>query len=268
MAMRKGRGFLQRYRLHSFVTAAMFAASLSASTLGTPRAEFRGLYQLGPEGHIVIQNLYGNVSITAWDRDDVLVEATKHSTDSRRLNDAQVVVDSTGGLVSIHTQYTGTDAEHPASVEYHIMVPRRANLDNVRLINGGLSIRGVTGPVKASSVNGSIRAEKLEGQTELSTVNGRLDADFQRVDKAQAITLSSVNGPIRLSLPNGAGATVSAHNLSGGIDADFGRVWRAPDGHRLQAAVNGGGAPVQVKNVNGGISIQSTWGRRSLRPAS
>jgi DUF4097 and DUF4098 domain-containing protein YvlB len=250
------------------LAGSLLAGSINASTIGTPRAEFRGLYQLGPEGRIVIQNLYGNVSITAWDRDDVLVEATKHSTDSRRLNDAQVVVDSSSGLVSIRTQYTGTDAEHPASVEYHIMVPRRANLEDVRLINGGLSIRGVTGPVKASSVNGSIHAEKLEGQAELSTVNGRLDADFQRVDRTQSISLSSVNGAIRLSLPAGAGATVTAQNLSGGIDADFGRVWRAPDGHRLQAAVNGGGAPIRVKNVNGGISIQSGWGRRSLRPAS
>jgi len=77
-----------------------------------------------------------------------------------------------------------------------------------------------------------------------------------------------VNGPIRLSLPSGAGATVSAQNLSGGIDADFGRAWRAPGGHRLDAAVNGGGAPIRLHNVNGVISIHSAWGRRVPRPVS
>ena len=147
------------------------------------------------------------------------------------------------------------------------MVPRRASLDQVRLINGGLSISGVRGLVKASSVNGSIKADQLEGEAELSTVNGRLDAGFQRVSRCHAISLKSVNGPITLSLPSGAGATVVAQNLSGGIDADFGRTWRAPSGHRLEALVNGGGAAIRLSNVNGGISIHSVWSRHT-RPAS
>jgi DUF4097 and DUF4098 domain-containing protein YvlB len=217
---------------------------------------------------VVVQNLYGDVEIVAWDRDEVLVEAIKHSADPRRLNDAQIVVDSTSGMVSIHTLYTGSDAEHPASVEYHIMVPRGANLENVKLINGGLSLSGMAGPVRASSVNGSIKAEKMAGQTELSTINGHLDADFRQVSRCHSISLTSVNGPIRLSLPSGAGANVTAQNLSGGIDADFGRAWRAPGGHRLDAAVNGGGAQIRLHNVNGGISIHSTWARRAPRPTS
>jgi hypothetical protein len=256
------------------------AAGANATVIGIPRAEFRAIYSLAPNGRVLIHNLYGDVRITAWDRDEVLVVATKHSADPRRLNDAQVVVDTSSGLVSIRTQYTGADAEQPASVEYHIMVPRGANLENVKLINGGLSLSGMTGPVKASSVNGSIKAEKLAGQVELSTVNGHLDADFQHISKCHPISLSSVNGPIRVGLPNGAGANVSAQNLSGGIDADFGRVWRAPGGHRLDAAVNGGGTQIHVHNVNGGISIHSalhstihstahsTGNRRSWRPLS
>jgi DUF4097 and DUF4098 domain-containing protein YvlB len=216
----------------------------------------------------VVQNLYGDVQITAWDRDEVLVQAVKQSTDPRRLNDAQIIVDSSSGLVSIHTQYSGSDAEHPASVEYHIMVPRGANLENVKLINGGLSLSGMAGPVKASSVNGSIKAERMSGQTELSTINGHLDADFERVSRCHPISLTTVNGPINLSLPSGAGANVIAQNLSGGIDADFGRAWRAPGGHRLDAAVNGGGAQIRLHNVNGGISIHSAWSRKAPHPIS
>lgn len=247
------------------ILLAWFAGGLNATVKETPRAEFRAIYSLSANGRVAVQNLYGDVEITAWDRDEVLVEATKHSSDPRCLDDAQVVVDSSSEMVSIHTQYTGADAEHPASVEYRIHVPRRVNLQQVRLINGGLSINGVAGMVKASSVNGSILARQLEGEADLSTINGRLEAEFDRVSRRHAISLRSVNGPIRLSLPAGAGATVSAQNRSGGIDADFGRPWRAPDGHRLEASVNGGGAPVHLLNVNGGISIHATWQRRPRR---
>ena len=139
------------------------------------------------------------------------------------------------------------------------MVSRTATLENVKLVNGGLSITGLEGSIKASSVNGSIIAERLGGQAELSTVNGHLEAGFNRVSRANSISLSSVNGPIKLSIPSGTGAQLFAHNLSGGIYSDFGHVWRASGGHRLRTTLNRGGAQIRVNNVNGGISIRSTW---------
>jgi len=42
-----------------------------------------------------------------------------------------------------------------------------------------------------------------------------------------------VNGPITVSLPAGAGAHVSAQNMSGGINSDFGRSYRAEKGNKL-----------------------------------
>src|ERR1019366_3155065 len=124
---------------------ALAAGGLQATVIGTPRSEFHARYSLGPNGRVAIQNLYGDVRITAWGRDEVLVQATKHSSDAGRLDDARIVVDTSSGMVSIRTLYAGGDAGHPASVEYHIMVPRGANLEDVKLVNGGLSLSGMTG---------------------------------------------------------------------------------------------------------------------------
>jgi DUF4097 and DUF4098 domain-containing protein YvlB len=239
---------------------------LNASILG-PQTSFRQSYALSPNGRVIIQNLYGDVLITAWDRDEVLVEAVKRSVDPRRLDDAHIVVDSTSEWVSIRTHYAG-DGERPASVEYRITVPRNANLENVKLVNGGLSISGVAGPVKASAINGSIRAERLEGQADLSTVNGRLEADFERLSPENPISLNSINGAIRLLLPSGAGASVIASNASGGIESQFGHVSRVSGGQRLRTNIGRGGAPIRVRNINGGISIRSTWTRRPTHPWS
>lgn len=250
------------------VLALAAGGALHANVIGTPNAEFRQTYALGPNGHVLVQNLYGDVSITAWDRDEVLVEAIKRSTDPRRLDDARIVVEpSTGGL-SIHTQYAGADAEHPASVEYRIVVPRNATLEQVKLVNGGLSISGVAGAIKASSVNGSITADKLSGEADLSTVNGRLTAGFNRVSRAKPISLSSVNGPIQLSIPSGSHASLTARNLSGGIATEFGHAARAEGGHELHAVVNRGGAHIHLQNVNGGISIHGTCSRKGMRPTT
>jgi DUF4097 and DUF4098 domain-containing protein YvlB len=239
----------------------------------TPQAEFRHLYSLGRYGRVTIQNLYGDVTITVWDRDDVLVEAVKRASDRQRLADARVVVEPSAGTLSIRTLYAGTgpvaaaEGARPATVEYRITVPRSASLEQVRLVNGGLVIDGVSGPVKASAVNGGIRAIRLGGEADLSTVNGPLEAGFQRLSRTQPISLTSVNGPIRLSIPCGAGASLSAHNRSGGIDSEFGSVARERDGNSLRAQVNHGGAPIRLDNVNGGIAIHSEWSRRREKSA-
>jgi hypothetical protein len=245
--------------------ALVAGSNLYGNRIGTPNSEFRQSYALQPNGRVVIQNLYGDVQIVAWDRDQVLVQAVKKSSDPRRLDDAQIVVDSSYEKLSVRTQYAGSDAEHPASVDYRIMVPRGANLENVKLINGGLCISGLAGPVKASSVNGSIHADRLEGQADLSTINGQLEAAFEKVSRTNGISLSSVNGAIRLSIPAGANATLDASNLSGGIDSKFGRALRGSSGNRLHAQVRRGGTAIRVRNVNGGISIREGFPRKTGR---
>src|ERR1035441_7174265 len=123
-----GGGAMTAIARGTSVLLALAAGGLHATAIGTSPAVFRASYALAPHGRVAIQNSYGDVRITAWDRDEVLVEATKHSSDAGRLNDAQIEVDTSSGMVSIRTRYTGADAGNPASVEYHIMVPHGANL--------------------------------------------------------------------------------------------------------------------------------------------
>jgi hypothetical protein len=238
------------------VFASLAAANiLNAKVTVAPRAAFRHLYALNREGRVTIQNPYGNVSVTAWDRDAVLVEAIKHSSDPHRLDDARVVVEPSADSLAIRTQYVGADAEHPTSVEYRITVPRRAHLEGVLLTNGQLSLDGLAGPVQASAVNGDIHAWKMGGETELSTVNGRVEAIFERTSPQNAISLSTVNGAIALTIPTHSGANLEAQNRSGGIASDIGRVARSGGVDRL--VVRGAGPRIRLHNVNGGISIRA-----------
>ncbi len=252
----------------TLVVGALIAAFSAAQAVGSTgsQQQFRQSYMLAAGGRVAIDNPYGDVRIIAWDRDEVRIEAVKTASDSRRLDEAQIVVDSTCDSLSIRTEYGGADTEHPASVAYRITVPRTANLDDVHLVNGGLSIRGLHGAVKATSINGDIHAERLEGTADLSTVNGQVEANFHRISPANMISLRSVNGPIVLSIPSGAGAQLLAQNTSGGILSDFGRQRVAESGHRFHAILKGGGAEIHLQNVNGGISIHSTWSRRRERP--
>lgn len=232
-----------------------FGGGAFANALQPSRVEFRQFFPLGQNGKVSIENRYGDVSIVAWDRDEVLVEAVKSGVSTRLREDAQIIVEPSPGALSIHTQYAGEPSRRPAKVEYRITVPRSTNLAEVRLANGGLFISGVSGPVKASSINGGIEAQRLEGRAELSTVNGSLEADFERVNPSSPITLRSINGPIKLGVPQGVHPNLSAHNVSGGIESEFGHAARVNGAHQLE--LRGAGAKIRLDNVNGGITIHS-----------
>ncbi len=221
---------------------------------------FRQSYALSPRGRIQIENRYGNVQISGWDRPEVRIEAVRSAPG------ANILVDASNDRLAVRTQYAGAEPENPASVEYRITMPRTADLEEVRLFNGGLSIRGVAGAVKATTVNGSIKAEGLQGKADLETINGKVEAGFARVSGSQPISLRSVNGRIVLSIPPHAGGQLIAQNRAGGIETDFDSPAPTPNGHHLQAVLGNGGPRILLHNVNGGISIHSSWSRRRVRP--
>src|SRR5437016_2807047 len=145
--------------------------------------ELNQTYSLSSQGSIELQNINGDVHISAWNRDMVQVDAIKRAYAQVDMEKAQIQINSQPDAIKIRTVYAKShawDCEHDdqAKVEYNITVPRTAHLSKVELVNGNLTITNITGNVKASSVNGQVSVSGLEGSAQLSTVNGKLEAVF------------------------------------------------------------------------------------------
>ena len=224
--------------------------------------EFHQTYPLAAGGRVELDNVNGDVHISAWDRNEVKVDAVKYAGTKERLDEARIEVEAGSDTVSIRTRYP--DHNHtfnggwndPAGVEYTLSVPRNARLDEIKLINGALDIHGVAAEVRASCINGRMIAEGLQGRVKLESVNGRMEARFERLADSP-IELSSVNGSIDLTLPSDAKAELEASTVSGGIDDGFGlRVRRHRFvGQDLRGELGGGGTRIRLSNVNGRIEI-------------
>src|SRR6266436_10312437 len=87
--------------------------------------EFHQTYPLSANGRVELQNINGPVHITAWDRNEVKVDAVKRAWNKQRLQDARIVIDARPDSVSIRTEYPEqnntfwSDHHHdqPANVE-------------------------------------------------------------------------------------------------------------------------------------------------------
>jgi DUF4097 and DUF4098 domain-containing protein YvlB len=256
---------------------ALFVLALGAHASdhsGSLTEEFHQTYALAADGRVELDNLNGDVHISAWDRNEVKVDAVKYANTKERLDEASIEVNSDKGYLSIRTMYPEHDRNfnwgsrnNPAGVEYTLTVPRNARLEEIKLINGSLDIRGVSGEVRASLINGRLEAQNLSGRAELSTVNGRLEARFDQLP-AKTVELNSVNGSVELTIPSDSKAEIEASTVSGGIGNDFGLHVNNHRfvGHELRGELGSGGPRIRLQNVNGRIEIHHASDGRSLSP--
>jgi DUF4097 and DUF4098 domain-containing protein YvlB len=152
-------------------------------------------------------------------------------------------------------------------VEYTLTVPRRARLDEIKLINGSLDVTGVSGEVRASCINGRLEAHDLAGRAKLETINGQLEARFTAL-AGNSVELNSVNGSVELTIPSDSKAELEASTVSGGIDNDFGLHVNRHQfvGRDLRGELGSGGTRIKLENVNGRIEIRHAQDGRALSP--
>jgi hypothetical protein len=260
--------------LGSILALFVLALGAHASDRGEYSEEFHQTYPIATDGRIELDNINGPVHISAWDRNEVKVDAIKSAGTKERLEEARIEVDGGKDYVSIRTKYRDHDQtfnrgsrHNPASVEYTLTVPRTARLDEIKLINGSLDVAGVAGEVRASCINGRLEAHNLSGRSHLSTINGNLDARFDALD-GSPIELNSVNGRLEVTIPSDSKAEIEASTVSGDIDNDFGlHVNRHRFvGRDLRGELAGGGTRIRLSNVNGRIEVRHASDGRALSP--
>ena len=146
-------------------------------------------------------------------------------------------------------------------VKWTVKVPRGAVVD-LRNTNGKVLLEGLAGEVHARTVNGGIEARGISAQVvEASTVNGGVDVQIAApLADAGKVNLESVNGGVRLALPEGSKASVVARVTNGGIDTgglEF-QTTGEKTRRRFEGTLNGGGASVKLETTNGGVRLSKS----------
>lgn len=256
--MRRGLGW----------TVAVIGIASQISLQAAFTEELHKTYPIDADGRVSLNNVHGAVHISAWDRNEVQVDAIKTASTKEYLDEASIVIDSSSGSISIRTRYPERGLSHrkPATVEYTLKVPRRARLFAIETVHGSVDIAGVAGDVKASSVHGSVTARNLTGEARLSSVHGSLEANFDKLEGTPTISLNTVHGGIVLALPDKAGMDYSASTVHGRISSDVGvfESRRHKSGGSLNGRAGAGGAHVKLNTVHGNIRIVSTIGGRRV----
>jgi hypothetical protein len=264
----------------AFALAALFAAAVTAAGCdvsthdGDFSIDFAGgqaqdtwtrTYEIRPGGRFELVNVNGTITAEAKDGGPLEISAqrtAKAMTDesARALLDKVEMREEAGAeKVRVETRQPSLHGMGAVSVRYVVKVPRGVHVD-LRTVNGGVQLAGLDGEVSASSTNGGIKGEVgAASRLDARTVNGGVELRLaQPLPDGSQVTLKSVNGGVRLAVPDGQKADVVATCVNGRVDAS--EVALAVSGEatrrRVQGQLNGGGgARLDLGTTNGGVRL-------------
>lgn len=173
-----------------------------------------------PTVHVNIGNIKGEVTVTAWDRNEVHVggslgDGARPLAISGSDSDLQIKVQARGkrGLFS----WGSDNAMGPTTLA--VQVPRGASLD-VQVVSAPLRIDGIDGgAIEVNSVSGKVRIHARTPTLQVDSISGSIEQSG-RADRAE---LQTVSGDI---LAPALGDRARLQTISGRVQARGG-PWRS-----------------------------------------
>ena len=145
--------------------------------------------------------------------------------------------------------------DNDVSVQFSVQVPAGVRFVG-ETVNGGIEAGNVQANVDASTVNGDITISS-GGLAKASTVNGSIKASLGSASWDGALSFSTVNGGITVSLPDGANADVSASTVNGGMKTDFPLTVSGQFSMKnMKGTIGSGGRKLEMETVNGSIHLK------------
>ena len=218
-------------------------------------------YPLTPDGVVSLSNISGSVEITAWDKNEVSLEAEKIASSDDALGLLSINIDMTPNSLVIKTEqkrkWKFWNLFNNSKVNYRLRVPAGVSLAKIAVVNSNITVRGVRGRVDLDTVNGRIVATGLSSDGRFDTVNGSIDVSFDSLKNVRRVGLDTVNGSCQLRLPADAGAHVSADTVNGRITCDFPIRLESSGRHSLRGSIGDGATEIVLDSVNGILRIDS-----------
>ena len=121
-------------------------------------------------GSISVKNVSGDVAISGYDGDVVMIRGFKEGRDRE---DVEVEDRSSGNRIDVGVRYA-PNCNCDASVRFEVRVPRSASydIDRVSTASGNIDVEGVRGNVNVSTASGDVTVREVNGRIHASTASG------------------------------------------------------------------------------------------------
>lgn len=229
-------------------------------------------YTVPAGGRFELINVNGRITAEPTDGQEVVVEgrrsakARSDEAAKEMLAKLEIREEVGGSTVRVESRPPRMSGFGGHEIEWIVKVPKGLTVD-LRTVNGGVRMNGLSGEIHAKTTNGGVKGTNLViDNLEASVVNGGVEIELgSPLDATDAVELTTVNGGVTFALPSESKAAITARAVNGGVRAsDDLKIEREHESteresrRRLTGTMNGGGARVNVSTTNGGVRLSRT----------
>jgi DUF4097 and DUF4098 domain-containing protein YvlB len=161
-----------------------------------------------------------------------------------------------------------------AGADLVIQVPVQTSVSVNAQVGNAVTIENITGEIEANNGNGQLTITNVSGSVMAHSLNGKILASINSVTPDKAMSFSTMNGEIDVTLPASIKANVKLKTEHGDIFTDFdvkldaaarppqvednrkkGGRYRVRFDRGTTGTINGGGPEIQFTTFNGSILI-------------
>jgi hypothetical protein len=233
-----------------------FALIALVSAASASAQDFQKSYSLTSGGQIKIGNISGDIVVTGYDGNAILVSATKEGRDSDKIDVEDL---SSGNRIEVRVRYP-KHCNCNASINFKVQVPRSISYDfeGISSVSGRVEMQGVTGSIHANSVSGEVRVKDVSGSVNANSVSGSVEVEIQKLSGNDDMKFNSVSGSVNVRLPGDIDADVEMSTMSGSLKTDFPlEVQKEKYGPRNSARgrLGDGSRRLRMNSVSGSLTL-------------
>ncbi len=248
----------------------MLAAVLSAQESDRVTVPFSN-----PDGpkRINVSVLNGAIHVKTHTGKDVVVEANGRGMRRREGPPGMRRIDMGSGLSVEESGNTINVRTPPGGADINLTVPVECSVKLSTLNNGDISVEGVSGDIDVNNLNGQVDVRNVSGAVVAHSLNGKILVSLNQVTAGKAMSFSTLNGNVDVTLPADLKANLNMKSQNGEIWSDFeiqlnaapaaavsdgkdkGKYKVKFDSARV-GTINGGGAEFRFHTLNGSIYIR------------
>jgi len=254
--------------------ASLAACCALAFAVTSSAQEFQKSYRIGSGGSISIHNVSGDIVVSGYDGDAVIVSGFKEGRDRD-----QVEVEDLSGpnRVELRVRYP-SPCNCDASIRFSVRVPRGAehNLDQLSTASGNIEVSGIRGRVRLRTASGDVLVKDIAGPTEAATASGEMrvrdvagavsahsssgdvDVEIARPEETGDMEFSSASGDVHVKLPAQLDADVELASTSGSVKTDFPletQKRRHGAGSIARGRLGNGSRVLRVSSASGDVTL-------------
>lgn len=173
---------------------------------------------LSTNAHISIENIYGDITVSTWKQNKVMLEATKIGSEASVKNTKIDLTYTKNGL-SIKT--VNLNPNETCKIAFSIIIPSDAVLDSVKTDAGNITVKNTITALSLTSNYGDINVVDAQNSVNAYTKNGSITiSTVTNLAPDNRIIAFTEKGTITLQVPEESNAHVSATTLRGHVSTE------------------------------------------------